>query len=511
MVELFFQNYNSLIPLFDQQSSIHLMNEYYKPYGQKARIYGAIINVIVSLGYRVQMCGAGDAHPGFNEAKVKACVDNIQGMLDELMVRDQDTLGLQVLLGLVILYQTQPDQTASSVLMSAAMRLAHSLRLESNAALAELSPQDARQKANIFWVCYMLDKDISLRTVTPSLQVDGDIDIHLPNPTDENCGCLLYSADGHSQFHLFRARIQLAHLEGKIYDTLLSNRSRRLSPEARERAVWQIDKLLEQWEQSIPASFRLENISGNLLSGPLVHMTVLYQTYLMCLTMTHGLYAHNSPWLKALGGLGSDLLRMFNPRGNTCVGGPSPSSSAVWGKCVAASRAILKILSYRSITGCGVWLSACAYFSATTFVFVNLIHHPTSRFAADDHKLAELSMVQLQKYFDYKGLEKFKQLRHVLMQIEAMAKSVLKDTELSLAPAATSPLKFFLDSTFLPQAPLHTDVLSIASGQTPANEGPVSLGLDWSDFPRLETSNIDSGPHTWPVSETGSFFGFQDV
>lgn len=77
------------------------MNEYYKPYGQKAKIYGAIINIIVSLGYRVQMCGNGDAHPGFNEHKVKACVDNIQGMLDELMVRDQDTLGLQVLLGLV--------------------------------------------------------------------------------------------------------------------------------------------------------------------------------------------------------------------------------------------------------------------------------------------------------------------------------------------------------------------------------------------------------------------------
>lgn len=38
------------------------------------------------------------------------------------------------------------------------MRLAHSLRLGSDAALAELSPQDARQRSNIFWVCYMLDK-----------------------------------------------------------------------------------------------------------------------------------------------------------------------------------------------------------------------------------------------------------------------------------------------------------------------------------------------------------------
>ncbi|KAI0540598.1 fungal-specific transcription factor domain-containing protein [Xylaria digitata] len=347
VVESFFQDYNSLIPLFNQQSFMRLIDDYYKPHGEKPRIYAGVINVVLAMGYRVQSSHHGDAHDGFNDIKIKTCVDNAKIMLDELMTRTQDTLGLQALLGLVILYQTSADQTASSVLISAAMRLAHSLRLDSKSAHSELSPQEARQRANIFWVGYMLDKDISLRTITPSSQIDSDIDIDLPSLASEDYGSLLYTLDGRSQFHLFRAKIQLAHLEGRVYDSLLSNRSRKLSHEARGQAVAQIDRLMERWERSIPPPFRPENMTGNLLSGPLVHMTSLYQTYLMCLTMMHGPYSHDSPWLKSLGGLGSGLLRTFNPRGDVSVDHSPCSNPSIWGKCVTTSRVMLNILSYQ--------------------------------------------------------------------------------------------------------------------------------------------------------------------
>jgi len=183
--------------------------------------------------------------------------------------------------------------------------------------------------------------------MTPSLQIDSDIDIDLPGSAGDDSAGHLYTVDGRSQLHLFRLKVQLAHLEGMIYDTLLSNRARKLTSEARQQAVTHIGQLLERWKQSIPGQLQLENMSGNLLSGPLVHMTVVYQTYLMCLTMTHGLYANDSPWLKALGGLGSDLLRTFNPQGNRCMEGNAPATQIVWERCVGTSRAILNILSYQ--------------------------------------------------------------------------------------------------------------------------------------------------------------------
>ncbi|KAI0443091.1 hypothetical protein F4803DRAFT_574939 [Xylaria telfairii] len=455
IIELYFQDYNSLIPLFNQQSFMRLLNDYYKPYGERPRIYAGVINVVLAMGYRIQLCehGDGDAHPGFHEAKIKACVDNAQMMLDELMTRDQDTLGLQALLGL----------------------------------------------------------DVSLRTITPSLQLDSDIDIDLPGSSNgDDCGNLLYTADGLSQLHLLRAKVQLAHLEGRIYDTLLSNRSRKLSREAREQAVLTIDRLLGRWKQSIPTPFQLENMTVNLLSGPLIHMTVLYQTYLICLTMTHGLYAQNAPWLKALGGLGSDLLRTFNPRGSACMDGNASSAPAIWEKCVTASRAILNILSYQSFGGCSVWLSACAYFSAMTFLFVNLIYHPTSKLAENDQKLAEMSMLQLQKYFDYKGLEKFKQLRHVLVQIGSMAESVLKEARISQAPKESAQSISLFEPTPFPSVPPPLDVFDLSSGQDLTSEEPVPpVGLEWMGTTGFGAADADPASlNIWPAPGTEPFFEF---
>jgi hypothetical protein len=99
-----------------------------------------------------------------------------------------------------------------------------------------------------------------------------------------------------------------------------------------------------------------------------------------------------------------------------------------------------------------------------TFVLVNLIYHPTSGLAEHDQKLAELSMAKLQKYFDFKGLEKFKQLRHVLVQIENMAKSVIEDAQKS-PPEATAQPKYAFNSAYLPSVPPPVDIFDISFGQ----------------------------------------------
>lgn len=101
-----------------------------------------------------------------------------------------------------------------------------------------------------------------------------------------------------------------------------------------------------------------------------------------------------------------------------------------------------------------------------TFIFVSLIYDPTNKSAEDDRTLAELSMLQLQKYFDYKGLEKFKQLRHVLVQIEGMAKSVLKNVRSSRSHKAGAQPKPAFGSTFLPSVSSPpVDVFDVSFGQ----------------------------------------------
>ncbi|KAI1258642.1 hypothetical protein F5Y18DRAFT_421256 [Xylariaceae sp. FL1019] len=502
IIEAYFRDYNSLIPLFDQQSFMRMFNDYYSRHGETLRIYAAVINVVAAMGYRVKHAVHGDARRGFAEDKIKRCVDNAQMMLDELMTRDQDTLGLQALLGLVILFQTHPDQTASSVLLSAAVRLAHSMRLESKTLLSGYSPQEARQRKNIFWVCYWLDKDISLRTVTPSLQVDDDIDIDLPGSDPDDNYSFLSSKDGLSQLNFFRAKVQLGHIEGKIYDSLLSNRSRKLSPEARKQAVIHIDTLLERWKESIPTPLHITNMADVLLSSPLIHMTVLYQTYLLCMTMLHGLYSPDAAWLKALGGLGSDLIKTFAPRNSACLDGPSSSSPIVLDKCVKTSRGILNLLVTQPFGGCSVWLSSCVYFSALTFTFVNLIYHPTLETAQEDQELAKESMLRMETYFDYRGFEKFRQLRHVLIQLQGISDSVIEKAKNEpLDPNSKYPwFMGFLPSLLPPGDIFDTSFDDLA--QQPQLDPPHTTP-DW-----MGAANFDTHPMNWPgASSPGLFFG----
>ncbi|KAI1331749.1 hypothetical protein F5Y16DRAFT_359174 [Xylariaceae sp. FL0255] len=439
VVEVFFKEHNSVVPLFDQHSFMTMFQEYYTRPSERRRICGAVINVVLALGYRIRsIMRHGDDARGFDETKIKTCVDNAQMMLDELMTRDEDLLGLQALLGLVFLFVSNPDQAAAAVLNSAAVRLAYSMQLESKTMLSKFSMHEARQRCNIAWVCYMLDKDVSLRNIAPSSTRNEDFDIDLPSiiPSPDNFS-LLSSQDGLSQFNLFRAKVQLAHIEGKIYDCLLSNRASKLSNEARQQVVIHLDRLLERWKQSIPPSFHLDNMGKSLVAGPFIHMTLLYQTYQMCLTTLHGLYSLDSAWLNSLGGLGTDLLRTIAPRGAICMEANHSKSPAVWEKCVGTSLGLLRLLVTGSHSGCSVWLSCCAYFSSLTFVFVDLISNPRQNTADEYRGLTKMAMLRMENILSFRGLEKFNQLRHILEQLQEAVESTLAEAKNTPPPEHT--------------------------------------------------------------------------
>ncbi|CAJ2503211.1 Uu.00g106050.m01.CDS01 [Anthostomella pinea] len=421
IVDLYFQSYNTAIPLYHQPSFMRMLNEYYSEAGEKSRAIGATINIVLAMGYRAQFAFREAAVNQFTDAKIKQCIDNAQLVLDELMVREEDTLGLQVILGLVTLFQTHADQKASAVLITTAVRLAHRLQLESKSTLVDFPPDEARQRSNVFWICYWLDKDVSLRTATPSMQLDCDIDLDLPGTEFSDATSYLQSNDGLSHLHYLRARVHLAHIEGRIYDTLFSNRSRKQTPEVRQQTVIYLDGLLNGWLQTIPAPLQLGHITKNLKEAPLLHMTALYQTYLICLVMTHGLYSLQAPWLKTLGGLGNYLLRKFNTQTQLTLDLHPPPMPQPWQRCVTTSRESLQVLDSQSYGGCNVWLSSCAYFSALVFLMANLSYFPAHELAEQDRKLAKSSLAQLEKYFDRKGFESYRHLKTVLHGLESMA------------------------------------------------------------------------------------------
>lgn len=144
-----------------------------------------------------------------------------------------------------------------------------------------------------------------------------------------------------------------------------------------------------------------------------------------------------------------------------------------------------------------------------TFLFVNLIYHPTSKLAENDQKLAEMSMLQLQKYFDYKGLEKFKQLRHVLVQIGSVAESVLKEARISQAPKESAQSISPFEAAPFPSVSPPLDVFDMNSGQDLVSSGPLSsesscvASHTWHPGTRLLTAILFSQTSEEPVPPVG--------
>jgi hypothetical protein len=148
----FFTHYNSIVPLFDKPQFMRMLARWHY---QRCGAEWAAINIVLALGHRVV-----EGLPMENR-DVALCAANVQSMLTPLMMRTSDLLGLQVLLGLVMLFQgtaRSAQHRDTPILMGAAMRLVQLLRLSSADICASFPKTESRHRIRLFWIAYILDK-----------------------------------------------------------------------------------------------------------------------------------------------------------------------------------------------------------------------------------------------------------------------------------------------------------------------------------------------------------------
>lgn len=202
-------------------------------------------------------------------------------------------------------------------------------------------------------------QDISLRASTPSSQFDDDVDIALPTlaPTD-NAG-LLWTQNGQVHFNYHRRRVELAHIEGKIYDLLCSNRASKVTGQERQRRVVRLQAMLDQWYERIPTVFHIDHVATTVGPSQLVQMTKMHHAFLLAEVMTHGIYSHNADWIKRISSFSGAAIRDFkNNQGigsPGCQSGQAPPLPEGWTKCVEISRGCMKLFQESTPTECLVW------------------------------------------------------------------------------------------------------------------------------------------------------------
>lgn len=161
----------------------------------------------------------------------------------------------------------------------------------------------------LFWLCYMLDKDISLRTGNPPLLTDIYCDL---TPPDNYLNYYTYLPNLDASFDVndntnwcptphLPGDLRLSRLKEKVYRLLFSAQALRDNDNQLLLNIRQLDDEIERWRLSVPVNFRpalfvSQNTSPNISNESTPHtirhmslqldyhhlMTVIHTTVRKC-------------------------------------------------------------------------------------------------------------------------------------------------------------------------------------------------------------------------------------
>ena len=152
VVDNYFRSYNIIIPIFDETAFMRMLLDFFAQTTKRSIVPWAAINVVLAISYRV-LEGRGP-----DDSALAQCLQNVRSVMSELMIQGKDLMGLQVLLGMVILFLGSSDFQLAIVLTGSVVRLTQSLRLNSKEALEGLTGAEKAHRASLFWLSYIYDR-----------------------------------------------------------------------------------------------------------------------------------------------------------------------------------------------------------------------------------------------------------------------------------------------------------------------------------------------------------------
>ncbi|KAF4471443.1 transcriptional regulator [Fusarium albosuccineum] len=429
IVDHYFSTFNAVIPLFQQPAFMKILHAWYNQPNGRDRATWAAIQIVMALGYRTPQLALTDTQMVHVE-RADQCLRNAQTVVSELVTRDQDLLGVQILLGIVMLFQNSRDPKPASVIIGTAVRLAHRLQLHSNEAGEFFPAAEAEQRSRVFWIAYTLDKDICLRANTPSCQFDEDVDIALPTLAPTDSAGLIWTQNGQVHFNYHRRRVELAYIEGKVYDLLYSNRASKVRGQERQRRVVRLQAMLDQWYDRIPTVFHIDHVASTVGPSQLVQMTKMHHAFLLAEVMTHGIYSHNADWVKRISSfsraaIGDLKIQGFSQYSCGPTEAQSPPLPEGWTKCVEVSRGCMRLFQNATPTECLVWQCSCSHFSALIILLSNMIIEPGHQAIHVDQHLAVKAIDLFDKLLGVIDDPQFRTLRAVVGELSQKAEEAV--------------------------------------------------------------------------------------
>ncbi|KAM0551822.1 hypothetical protein ACHAPJ_008157 [Fusarium lateritium] len=359
----FFDGFNQATPLFNREKFLKMMDDWHNHPDQRDKASWSVINVVLAISLRHTALG----QTIVGDKVASMCISNAQSAMDSLVYRDSDLKGLQVILGLALLFMATAHPQPACVLIATAVKLVHRLKLHVQKDEEDIDPQNTAERARLFWITYIIDRDLSLHTFEPYLLQDHDIGLDVDEiACEDGVGCLLLE-DCQQRVEILKLRIRLAIIQGKVYDLIYSVRASKLSLSQKQAANDRLQRMLEEWYNLLPDSFKVDKISS-LEARLRRHCISLHIVYYQCLFATRRASIRNTHWIKRLTEF-SDASERRDHTGDAQSAALLPSN---WSTLVEAARACLAMLKLIESTDTALrWSSTCACEAAITILAAN--------------------------------------------------------------------------------------------------------------------------------------------
>ncbi|KAI9717736.1 MAG: hypothetical protein M1812_004465 [Candelaria pacifica] len=415
----YFENFNCMFPLFHEPTFMHLVEKHYSRDPYEGSGWWASLNIALAIAHRLRVMS--NLVPAEEDRKAWGYLKNAIGVLTELTMRNTDLLSVQAMLGIAMFLCGTPNPQPSFFLVAAAIRLSHSIGLHKRGSGFNLNPVEIEQRKRVFWIGYMLDKDICLRSGRPPAQDDDDMNVELPSEDPPDNVGNIPLADGKGKVNLFRLMCTFATIASKVYKQLYSTKASKQSDGELLNTIGDLDHELEMWKDGIPLDFRPEHEIKASHTPLMLHVVVLHFSYYNCLTTIHRMSVHHGYWTSRLSNYAIQGLnaRPLNPR--------VFNSAAL---CVSAARASIHLIKYipQGDFAC-VWLIIYFPVSALVTLFANILQNPQDPRARSDVKLMNLVVSFLSTLSTDEENSSIKRMLGVCTEFERIAKLVLDRTD----------------------------------------------------------------------------------
>lgn len=183
--------------------------------------------------------------------------------------------------------QVVPDPQPSYVLAGAAIRMSHTLGLHRNLDAFGMDAAEKKLRQNVFWVAYVMETGMSLRSGRPPAMSVQDIAVALPQTTS-------------TEFDQFRCIAKLSLLESRVYSELYSAKAATRSGLERLKSIGRLDAELTRWRDAIPLGYRPES-EIVCLKHQFTPVVMMHFGYYNCLGAIHRASIHHRSWTSVPG------------------------------------------------------------------------------------------------------------------------------------------------------------------------------------------------------------------